>query len=323
MRKMPHSLIFALLAIIFIAVVFAGCLSFRNSLPGINGSDDEADLSQDDYPADLYGYGEGGTLFSGEDLESIRESLYNAEASAAANDPGVPATSPNGEPATASGATPGTAPDTTQAPATPGTTQGSASSTGVPAPTANNEYEILRSGTAYCKGTMTSEEGDTPMELAFTPNSTYALSNMGNVEIAILVSNGTTYLLYPPEKIYIKLSDTVLSIIGMDPDDLDASELSFKGMPSLSESTALGETELNGTRCLAYKFQNTGGSTVVYLNGDKLLGIRNFSPSGAEESATYFTAVSGSVPADKSAPPADYTSVNIIRFMSVLGNVME
>lgn len=196
----------------------------------------------------------------------------------------------------------------------------------------NNEYNILRSGTFYAVGNMHDTYGtNQPIEIAITSNSVYMLTQMDGIELAMLQteSSGTSllkrqkklYLLYPEKKIYMELSSAVLSMMGMDADELvDVKELGFSDMPALPDADSVEIGEFNGQPCRIYTFiTESGGKTIVYMNGNRLLGFADVSSFGT--STTTISSITANVPADKSAPPKDYKKVLMMRFMQELGDV--
>lgn len=212
-----------------------------------------------------------------------------------------------------------------------GKTEATTSSTGSKTETTTNassssvnQYDIFRSGTFYAKGSMKDSEGSTPLEIAITPKSIYMVTKMENIDMGILVNDGKTYLMYPAEKTYLEMSSTIMSMMGLDTDDLISSDdLGFSDLEPLSKADKTETGTFNGKSCTVYTFTNDDGtSSKVYMSGNTLLGLETVS-GGSVVSATYFDYITGTVPADKITPPANYTKSGIFDFMSLLTEVME
>ena len=333
MKKMPYTIIFLIL---LVCLVFAGCMHFSKELPGATTARDDGTLpseeagtamGEEDAEAIISemisGLAEekdsnGATVYSPEDLTAL-EQQFRAEASAAASDTqpavsqGASTTAPsNGQTAQPS------QPATTQA-STPATTQPT-----TPAQSSRNEYDILRSGTFYCVGSMKDAEGTNPLEIAIGPNTVYMLTKMDSVSMAVLVSNKKTYMIYPEGKVYLEMSDLILKMMDLDPDELlDSGNFGFSDMKPLSEANAVTDGTLNGQACKIYNFSNEDGTrTLIYMNGNRLLGMEVYSASDTLTSGTYFESVSATIPEDKMSPPAGYTKTTFTKFMTMLAGVL-
>ena len=171
---------------------------------------------------------------------------------------------------------------------------------------------------------MKDEEGVNPLEMAITPDSIYMLTKFDNTNMAILVSSGKTYLIYPQGKAYLEMSSTVMNMMGLNTDDLISSDgLGFSDMEPLNKAQGTSKATLNGQNCTVYSFAKADGSTSkVYMNGNKLVGIEAYEGTRIT-SATYFDFITASVPADKINPDTSYKKTGIFDFMSMLGEVLE
>ena len=340
MKKMPYAIIFI---IILVLLVFVGCMKFTNELPGMNADASTEDLSD---PENTLAEAttidpvkqaeeeeaivdqmveemrealddEGQTIFSEQEISSAEVSLRQEIESSVAAMQNNPSESRNQQaPATQ-------APVTQQNQSTPAT-QPSVPATTQQAQSGVNEFEILRSGTFYCRGSMADGSSSSPLELAVTPSSVYMLSKFDTIDIGLLVSDGTTYMIYPQEKVYLKLSALVKKMMGLDDDDmLSPSELGFTDLDPLSSADSVTDGTFDGRSCTIYTFGKSGsGKQVVYMDGNSLLGLETYSASGSLESGTHITYITGSVPADKINPPADYSETTLTKFMTMLASVM-
>lgn len=198
------------------------------------------------------------------------------------------------------------------------------STTSAHTPQTLNEYDIFRSGTFYASGSMRDSEGVSPLKMAITPNTIYMLTKFESVDMAILVSDGTTFLIYPDAKAYLEVNSVVMKLMGLNTDDLiSSSDLGFGDLKSLSDASRNSKTQFNGTSCTMYEFDNTDGSVCkVYMNGNRLLAIETW-VNGAVTNATYIDSLTSVVPADMQKPNPAYEKKSIFDFMSLLTNVIE
>lgn len=345
MKKMPYTLIFLFLLII---AVLAGCMKFSKSLPGNETEaedgtaasvgqqqtaayDPVAEASEIVRELEAQTDEAGVTVYSPEEISAFIESelvtdepvtqaaapVTDAAGSTvtATTNSGTPATTAkSGTPATTASSTPST---TAVSPPTSTAAQQPAAQTGV------NEYDVLRSGVFYCVGSMKDSEGNNPMEIAITANSIYMATKMENVDMSLLQKDGKIYMIYPAGKIYLEVNSAIQKLVGLDADEmLNAESLGFSEMQPLSAADSVADGELNGTACKIYTFNKTSGArTVVYMNGNRLLAFENIDSSGSR-ATTYITSITGNVPADKCSTPADYEKVNLLKFMTAMGNVM-
>lgn len=186
-----------------------------------------------------------------------------------------------------------------------------------------NGYDAFRNGNFYAKGSLRDSTGTQPMEMAITDNSIYMLTKMDDIDMAMLISDGDTYLIYPAEKCYMKMSAVVMKLMGIDADEMiSSSDLGFSDLKPLSEANSAGTGDLNGVACTVYTFNNENSVSKIYMKGETLLGMETYSTSGAFESGTYFEVITGSVPESKKNPPSDYTEKGMTEFMKILMNVM-
>lgn len=331
MKKMLLPIIFI---IVLALLVLAGCVSFSTNIPGLDDPD-ESSSSQTEEPGTYVpvthyvpatdGNGEQITDVNGSDVyvPVTEEPVTDHNSPTGGYEPGT--LIPGGQDASTAYTDPYT---TTNAGGTTAnhnepTTQGSVPTTQAPVSSAN-EYDIFRSGTFYAKGQMKDEEGINPLEMAITPKSIYMLTKFDSTDMAILVSSGTTYLIYPQGKAYLEMSSMVMNMMGLNADDmLNTDELGFSDMEPLSKAQSTSKATLNGQNCTLYTFQKPDGSlSKVYMNGNKLVGVEAYEGTKMV-SATYFDFITANVPADKIDPAAGYKKTGLFDFMSMLGEVLE
>ena len=196
-----------------------------------------------------------------------------------------------------------------------------------PSTNSDNEFDYLRSGNFYLKGTMTDSSGTSaPLEMAITPGSVYMLSNFEGANMGMLVSGKKTYMIYEDKKSYLELSSSVLKYMGMDTEDLiSANELDYSQY-ELSKADQKTTDNVNGVNCDVYIFNSEFGTTRFYMNGNKLVRFATFNSNGSADTVNDIEIITGAVPADKSAPPAGYKAytgvTGMFSFMSLLSDLM-
>ena len=342
MKKMLLTVIFI---IVLALLVLAGCVSFSTNIPDLNDTTDDISSIEEPVTYEPATHYVPATDELGEDVTDAEGSQVYVPVTdepsgvyeTTAYDPGmqgqqnVPTTQGQQNVPTTQGQqnVPTTKAQqnvpTTKAQQNVPTTQGQQNvPTTQASVSAANEYDIFRSGTFYAKGQMKDEEGVNPLEMAITPDSIYMLTKFDNTNMAILVSSGKTYLIYPQGKAYLEMSSTVMNMMGLNTDDLISSDgLGFSDMEPLNKAQGTSKATLNGQNCTVYSFAKADGSTSkVYMNGNKLVGIEAYEGTRIT-SATYFDFITASVPADKINPDTSYKKTGIFDFMSMLGEVLE
>ncbi len=196
-----------------------------------------------------------------------------------------------------------------------------------PANTTNNEFEYLKNGNFYIQGTMTDSSGQQlPLEMAVTDNSIYMLSNFEGAAMGMLINDGTTYMIYPAEKSYLELSQTVLKAMGMDTTDLISSADLNYSQYDLENADSTTKENLNGTECTVYIYNNSSGSTRFFMNGNKLVRFATYDANGNPDTINDVGYITNQVPADKINPPADYKEykglTGMFSFISLLSDVV-
>ena len=249
--------------------------------------------------------------------ENTTSSVFNPET--ATNAPGV--TQPQGQvPVT---------PETT-APAQPGEAVPPSSEVVIPnsAP-ASSEYDILKSGTFHMSGSMADKTGtSTPMEVAITPDSIYMLSDFSGVPMGMLIKDNKVYMIYPDKRSYLELSDSLMNMAGLDVAELTNSDsVNFGSYGKLEEADSVTQVVYNGRTCQVYHFKVDSGESRVYMDGTKLVRLASYDTNGKFITSTDITAITSTVPAEKSAPPTSYKAykgmTGMFSFMTLLEGVME
>lgn len=171
-----------------------------------------------------------------------------------------------------------------------------------PAYTANNEYDIYRSGTFYLIGTMTDGSVTQPLELAMAKDLVYMKADVDGMQMAIQIMGNNVYLIAPKRNAYFKTTKAELSMIGLDLGSDMPSAAELAALPALSEATSVTEGYLDGA-CEAYNFVAADGSrTIVYMRGDTFLGMDSYAANWAKTSSMRVTSITKIIPKSVSAP---------------------
>ena len=194
---------------------------------------------------------------------------------------------------------------------------------------ASSEYDILKGGSFHMVGTMVDKTGvNAPMEVAITPDSIYMLSDFSGVPMGMLIKNNTVYMIYPDKKAYLELSDSLMSMAGLDISELTSSDtINFGSYGNLSEANSVTEVTHNGIVCQVYHFKVDSGESRVYMDGTRLVRLASYDSNGKFLTATDISTITSTVPADKSAPPASFKAykgvTGMFSFMTLLEGVIE
>ncbi len=192
----------------------------------------------------------------------------------------------------------------------------------------SSEYDILRSGYFHMTGTIIDGTGvNSPMEMAITPDSIYMLSDFNGVDMGMLIKDNKLYMICPDKRAYLELSDSLMSMAGLDISELtDSDAIDFSSYGNLSEADSVTEVTHNGRMCQVYRFKVDSGETRVYLDGTKLVRLSSYDRNGKFLSATDISTISSNVPADKSAPPSGFKvykgMTGMLSFMSLFEGVI-
>ncbi|MCR5041461.1 MAG: hypothetical protein K6C36_05090 [Clostridia bacterium] len=192
------------------------------------------------------------------------------------------------------------------------------------------DVAIIRSGTFYIAGTTLAGDELTNMAIASVDGKVcYLAADMPlddvTVSIALLKKNDTTYLIYPPSKIYVELTAQAMSMFGLEGDefdsftDIDLTSIGQSGMTHIGNSSAT----IGSTAVTLRKYQNPDGTEVwYYTDGDTLLRMENYSSSGVLDTTINFENISATLPAIATDVPDGYTQKSVAAFITELGPLL-
>lgn len=305
MKKMPYALIFILLLAI---LVFAGCKSFFGS------PEETTELTQTS------------------ETETTTEIAPETSTEEESTEEETTATEETAEDTTAE---PVVLETTTEAPALPETTTETPASEGTteetttaaPVQEVTNQYDVLRSGRFYLKGSMYDGHESNPLTLAVGDTLVYMETSMDNAAMGFLISNKKTYLLNPMNKTYTEFGSVLSSILQnagmMSQEEIlnSIDEMGFAEMKPLSDANEIQDSAINGVPCKVYIFiREEGGTTRVYMDGERLLGFEKIREDGVYETGTYIDEISAVIP---TLPPSDYTKQNIYSFITTMEGILD
>ena len=108
-------------------------------------------------------------------------------------------------------------------------------------------------------------------------------------------------------------------------DLISSAELDYSQY-DLSKADATAAETVNSVKCTVYIFNNNSGSTRFFLNGNQLVRFAAYDAAGHPTIIGDIGYITDQVPADKIAPPADYTAykglTGLFSFISLLGDVV-
>ncbi len=165
------------------------------------------------------------------------------------------------------------------------------------------EAQIFRSGKVYFEGSIFSEDGsDMPVVFASDGHNVQINVTTEGLSLGIVVIDGTTYLLMPSTKMYIEISDRVLSALGLDNFDLTSiSELTNEGLEDDSTQVRSYPVTINGSAGLCTEFESPENESItkLYTQNDKLVQCDIVNKASGKTTMTVaFSTVSAGIPSD-------------------------
>ena len=216
--------------------------------------------------------------------------------------------------------------NTTNAPVLENTTNAPVveNTTNAPVVQTKSDYDILRGGVFYCKGTMVDSAGTVPMEMAFSGNAVYVTAAIDGINVGMLFNDKDVYMINVDKKTYMEVGDTLLKTLEMDREEmLKSMDFGFASFGNLEEADEKTAAQVNGAACDCYVFRNDNGSmTHIYMNGNTLKGFASADSSGKVISANYIDYFTGEVPNYMIDPSVAFTKQNMVTFMAGLMSAM-
>ena len=321
MKKMQYVWVFIII-IVLAVLVFAGCKMFSHD-PGTTDEDTGTDVSASESVSGETENTDGSTASTGETTAAPTPTTQPGASDTTAPSEGASTTVPAPSDATTTEPAPSDATPSESATAEPST----AAPGPAPAVPTSTEYDYMRSGKFFMRGTMYDGTERNAITLGIGDNLLYMESSMDGVTLGLLQSGKSIYLLAPQKQTYCEVG-SILSSILEDTGMLSQEELQqmvdnmgFKEMKPLSEAKSVEDATVNGTPCKAYIYdKEDGGTTRICMNGERLIAVEKYTASGAFDSATYIDEISGTIP---TLPPSNYTKQNMLKFMTSMEGLMD
>lgn len=189
----------------------------------------------------------------------------------------------------------------------------------------SNEYEVLKSGSFYVKGSISDETGKkTPIELAVDGEKIYMLSIMDGEPMGIIISDDL-YMVCPNIKSYLVIDDVLLKLMGYSKEEIVGDGfVDFSEFEALSDADSVKNEIYEGRNCKVYSFNiNDNGEKKIYMDGNKLVCLADYN-NGKIVSSYDFEIVTEDIPAGKLTPPSEYKRYSGLKgamdFMELLEN---
>ncbi len=186
-----------------------------------------------------------------------------------------------------------------------------------PVVSTKSDYEVLRGGSFYCKGTMVDSSGTVPMEMAFSGDSVYVTAAFDGMNVGMLFNGEDVYMMDVDKKTYMELGDWLLKQMDINREEmLESMDFGFSSFGDLADADEKTTADVNGVSCDCYVFRNSGGDmTYVYMSGNALKGFASADSSGKVISANYIEYFSADVPDYMVDPSLAFEKQNMVEFM--------
>ena len=214
---------------------------------------------------------------------------------------------------------------TTNAPVQENTTNAPVQESTTTAPVVTkSDYDILREGTFYCKGTMVDSTGTVPMEMAFSGTSVYVTAAIDGMNVGMLFNDENVYMINVDKKTYMEVNESLLKQLDMSKEEMLASmDFGFEAFGNLSDADEKTTGTVNGVTCDCYVFRNDNNSmTYIYMDGNSLKGFASADSTGKVISANYIDYFTATVPNYMIDPSVAFKKQNMVTFMAGLMTAM-
>lgn len=123
----------------------------------------------------------------------------------------------------------------------------------------------------YFEGTMYENGEGNPMSIAFNGEDYEVYTQLDNIEISIMKKDGKFYMKRPAAKQYVELNDSLLTMIGLNMDDINVS-FGSKDFSSLT-ATSVYDVTINGQAGVCYQYKSEDGYSEFYAVDGQLKEI--------------------------------------------------
>lgn len=189
------------------------------------------------------------------------------------------------------------------------TTQNSASSSSSGSTTAQNtvlskkaeaQIRAFFDRSCYIQGALYSmNEGD-PMAMSFDGDNFEVLTNLDGTEVSIVKLDGKMYIKRPALKQYIELTDAVMNLMGISPDDFNFN-FSDVGYDDIKKNlVATYDVKIDGQDGVCFQYKNSDSRIFkFYAAGDSLKQIDICNEDGTVDSQISISYFSETIPGDQ------------------------
>lgn len=176
------------------------------------------------------------------------------------------------------------------------------------ADTVNNATELEKSQKAiklflnrscYIKGAMYGGGEGNPVVMSLDGNNFEALTNLDGVEVSILCLDGTLYIKRPATKQYLEMTDTVMNLVGISPDEfsMNFGTADYETMQKRLIKTYM--VTINGENGICSEYQNEDQTFKFYTVGDSLKEIDICDSDGEVITQLVVDYISEAIPVDQ------------------------
>lgn len=181
-----------------------------------------------------------------------------------------------------------------------------------------NELSFLTSNHYLLKGSVTTYEGTSSVEMAYASGNAYMSAELGGVTIAVAVSGGKTYMIYPAGRVSLEMTSDILSLLDTDVSELiSVDDLDFSGY-SPDKADKVSTEYVGGKLCTGYTFRTSSGSIRFFVAGNELLRFTRYNSDGAPVEITDVDLITPAVSKDRQGPPAAYKKLSGIEGLGEL-----
>lgn len=151
----------------------------------------------------------------------------------------------------------------------------------------------------YIQGAMYSNGTGDPLAMSLDGDSFEILTNLDGTEVSIMKVSGTMYIKRPATKQYVELTDTVMDMIGLDPQMFNISIGAADYSTMQSKLYATYDVTVNGEKGVCHEYVNGDRTFKFYSVDGQLKQIDTCDAAGSVDSQIIISYFSESIPGDQ------------------------
>lgn len=151
----------------------------------------------------------------------------------------------------------------------------------------------------YIQGAMYSNGTGDPLAMSLDGDNFEILTNLDGTEVSIMKVSGTMYIKRPATKQYVELTDTVMDMMGLDPDMFNISIGAADYSTMQSKLYATYDVTVNGEKGVCHEYVNNDQSFKFYSVDGQLKQIDTCDSAGNVDSQIIISYFSESIPGDQ------------------------